>query len=91
MNDINEKKDIDEIEEIIEKRIAELLDEGRSLDVDDINYYRRDIYKENGWDEDPYPEKGEDDEEFWKHKCITIYDYLSEVGMSIWDFVPRPY
>ncbi|MCD8051860.1 MAG: hypothetical protein LUE89_09315 [Clostridiales bacterium] len=78
-----------EIEDIIDSRIAEL-EEEYELDWDDINRIRLAIYKENGWNYDPFPEEdpNEEDEESegeWHYR--TLEEDLNEVGMSVRDFL----
>ncbi len=78
-----------EIEDIIDSRIAKM-EEDYELDWDDINRIRLAIYKENGWNYDPFPEENpdEEDEDYegeWHYH--TLEDDLNEVGMSVGDFL----
>lgn len=80
------KKNITEIEAIIEERIAEL-EEEYELDIYDRNDIREEEYKKGGWKHDPFPEELEDEEaeeEEWHYRSME--EQLNEVGMSMRDF-----
>ena len=81
------KKTITEIESIIEERIAEL-EEEYELDIYDRNDIREEEYQKGGWKHDPFPEEPEEEEteeEEWHY--LSMEEQLSEVGMSMRDFL----
>ena len=81
------KKTITEIESIIEERIAEL-EEEYELDIYDRNVIREEEYQKGGWKHDPFPEEPEEEEteeEEWHY--LSMEEQLSEVGMSMRDFL----
>ncbi|MCC8075295.1 MAG: hypothetical protein LIO95_05020 [Clostridiales bacterium] len=81
------KKNHIEIEDIIDSRIAEL-EEDYELDWDDINRIRLAIYKENGWNYDPFPEEDPDEEEEEEsydeeYRYKSLEELLNEVGLTM--------
>lgn len=79
------KQNYTEIEERIEKRIAEL-EEEYELDTYDIQKIRDEEYRLGGWSYDPFPEiEEEEEEEEWHYRSIE--EQLREVGMSMRDFL----
>ena len=91
------KKSITEIEQLIEKELAEQ-SEIYDLDRWDRNEIRKEIYKANGWSYDPFPEEDEEEEDEededveydeWGepiYRYRSMADMLHEVGMSERDF-----
>lgn len=85
------RKPYTEVEAVIEKELEEER-EFYHLDIDEVNAIRLGIYKENGWDYDPWPEEEEEectaffpDDEPWFRRD-PYYEY-TERGLNFWDFV----